>query len=163
MDAGYLLKNSIDEESSTVEKAGIAAFFIWIYLVWNKNIFTDMAQRKYPILAILAAICASLCIIQLCKVIEHNHALTKTLGFFGKESLTLLCIHQFDGYWIQYLSTFRFSEGSKFECMNSFIYCFIRILIDTMILLAWVIGKNLLLKLKAKISNKTTENERIES
>lgn len=36
MDAGYILRNSVDENSPKIEKFGIACFFVWIYLVWNQ-------------------------------------------------------------------------------------------------------------------------------
>lgn len=98
MDAGYILRNSIDENSPKIEKFGILCFFVWVFLVWNHKVYTDLAQRLYTPLAIVAALYGSLCVIQLSKIFECSKFLTKIIGFFGKWSLDLLCIHQLDGY-----------------------------------------------------------------
>ena len=123
MDAGYILRNSVDESSPKIEKLGIACFFVWIYLVWNQKVYTDLAQRLYPPLAIVAALCGSLCVIQLSKLFECSKFITKIIGFLGKWSLDLLCIHQLDGYWSKYLNYFSFQEDIKLEKMNPYIHC----------------------------------------
>ncbi len=133
MDAGYILRNSVDEDSPKLEKLGVIAFFIWIYLVRNKKIYVDLAQRIYPVLAIIAAICGALCVIQLCKLFECSKLLTKVTGFFGKRSLDLLCIHQLDG--LTGNCVLKYLEPEK---LNPYVHCFVRILFYTVVLLCLV-------------------------
>lgn len=51
MDAGYILRNAVDENSPKIEKLGIACFFVWIYLVWNQKVYTDFGI-KYMVMKI---------------------------------------------------------------------------------------------------------------
>ncbi len=139
IDAGYILRNSISEDSSKVEKTGILAFFIWTYLLWNRDVYTDLAQRLYPPLAIIAALCGSLCVIQLSKLFECSKFLIKVIGFFGKWSLDLLCIHQLDSYFSKYVIFLSFEHEFKFIKLNSYIrYCIINLIFNILILLAWL-------------------------
>ena len=154
MDAGYHLRNSVDEDSSKLEKVGIAAFFIWTYLVWEKNIYTDLAQRLYSPLAIIAALCGSLCVIQLSKLFECSKFLVKVLGFFGKWSLDLLCIHQLDGYWRKYVNYFSFEEGLKLAKLNPYIHCAVNLMINIAILIILVGIKQGFEMIKIKIQTK---------
>lgn len=137
MDAGYILRNSVDENSPKIEKLGIGCFFVWVFLVWNHKVYTDLAQRLYPPLAIVAALCGSLCVIQLSKIFECSKFLTKIIGFFGKWSLDLLCIHQLDGYFSKYVNLFTFKEGVKLAKLNPYIHCCVNLLLNILILLAW--------------------------
>lgn len=161
MDIGYHFRNSIDENSKKIEKIGIVAFFIWVYLVWEKNIYTDLAQRLYSPLAIIAAICGSLCIIQLSQLFECSKFLVKVLGFFGKWSLDLLCIHQLDGYWSKYLNYFSFKEGIKLERLNPFIHCAVNLLVNITILVILVEIKQVfgIIKIKSQQKQKTSIDE----
>ena len=147
MDAGYILRNSVDENSPKIEKFGILCFFVWIYLVWNQKVYTDLAQRLYPPLAIVAALCGSLCVIQLSKLFECSKFITKIIGFLGKWSLDLLCIHQLDGYWRKYLNYFSFQENIKLAKLNPYIHCCVNLLLNIFILLAWVGIRYLVIKI----------------
>lgn len=154
MDVGYHFRNSIDENSKKIEKIGIVAFFVWVYLVWEKNVYIDLAQRLYTPLALIAAICGSLCVIQLSKLFECSKFFVKVLGFFGKWSLDLLCIHQLDGYWSKYLHYFSFEEGIKLARLNPFIHCAVNLLINMTILVILVGIKQSLEIIKIKIQQK---------
>lgn len=139
MDAGYLLRNTVDDDSSTIEIVGIVGFFIWTYLIWNKNVYTDLAQRIYPPVAIIAALCGSLCIIQLCKVFQNSGVLNSSLGFLGRYSLELLCIHYLDDYFEVFL---------KFDnIMNSYIRFSVRFIFRILVLIILVLLKHLFFRI----------------
>lgn len=162
MDIGYIFKNQMIEDSKTVQKFGIVAFFIWTYLIWNKHIYTDLAQRLYPPLAIIAAICGSLCIIQLSKLFAYNRVLTNLLGFFGKRSLSLLCIHQLDRYFSKYVNYFSFDNSVKLSKLNPYIHCCINLFFNVLVLLILVVMEIVTIKiyryLKSKVCEKLINN-----
>ena len=77
--------------------------------------------------------------------------MVKTLGFLGKWSLDLLCIHQLDGYWRQYLNYFSFQEGVKLAKLNPYIHCAANLFINISVLMIWVGIKHCILTVKNKI------------
>jgi len=106
----------------------------------------------YSPLAIIAALCGSLCVIQLSKVFECGKFLTKVIGFFGKWSLDLLCIHQLDVYWSKCLNYFSFQEEIKLAKLNPYIHCAVNLIVNILVLMIWVGIKHCILTVKSKIA-----------
>ena len=156
MDAGYVFRNKIEDDSKKVKIAGLCAFIFWIYMAWNKGIYIELATRQYPLslVSILIALCGSLCIVQFSKSIENLKS-SKVLVFIGKYSLDLLCIHQFDGYFSFLWKYISFSESTKLCKVNSFIQLFFHVIIDVIILFLWVLIKEkVFLRIFEKFRNK---------
>lgn len=150
MDVGYHLKNSIDDNSIWMERIGIAVFFIWIYLVWEKNVYIDLAVRLYPVLSIICALCGSLCIMQLSKFLENFDIFSKIFSFLGRHSLELLCIHQLNPYFYKYSEFFSFNENLKLSRLNPYLHCFINVLINIAILITFLSVKEFFTKVCKK-------------
>ena len=117
----------------------LLSFAIWgICLGFNLNI--ELAFRLYPIgiLSIIESLCASYCVIELCKVISQSKILNKILSNIGKISLIILCIHSIDmeGIDIWHLN------------INSYIFAIIRVIVILLISFAFVFIKNKISKLK---------------
>ncbi len=152
MEAGYALKNLIDENSVLITKISVAAFFIWSYLIWHKEVYIDLAVRLYPPLSILGALCGCLCIIQLSKFFEENKLINNIFSFFGRWSLHLLCIHQLNPYFIKYSTLLNF-DGEGLSRLNPALHCFINLLLNILILIFLVVIKTLVKKI-AKVGKK---------
>ena len=152
METGFLLKNSIDENSDKVEKIGICAFFVWSCLIWYRQIYLDIAVRFYPPLSILCAVCGSLCIIQLSKFLECNALINKILSFLGKFSMYLLCIHYLNAYFIEYTTLLNF-QGEKLSRLNLALHCFVNVLLHIVILLIFILLKFFITGIKNKFRN----------
>lgn len=117
----------------------LLSFAIWgICLGLNLNI--ELAYRLYPvdILSVIESLCASYCVIELCKVISQSKMLNKLLSNIGKISLIILCIHSIDmeGIDIWHLN------------INSYIFAVIRVIVTLLISFAFVYTKNKILCLK---------------
>ena len=86
--------------------------FLICFLIWASclgfNMYTELAIRSYPngFLSVIESICASYCIIELCKIFERNNVLRFVFVKIGIISLTILCVHSIEyalGDWVYYL------------------------------------------------------------
>ena len=136
---GFLLK----KYEKALKKYNIIVFLItftiWgICLGFNLNI--ELAFRLYPIgvLSIIESLCASYCIIELCKIISQNKILNKIFSNIGRISLMILCIHSIDmeGIDIWHLT------------INGYIFAIIRVIVTLLISFTFVYIKNKILNLK---------------
>ena len=139
MDFGFLLKNQF-QAIGTSKKIGVAAFFLWIFIVQERKSYIDLAQRIYPMIALFSAVCGSFCVIQLSYLLEHFRIAEKPLSFLGKHSLTLLCIHSLDSLFS------RFWQIDPFPFLNTTIHIILRLSLDIFILV--------LCEMTAKLSQK---------
>ena len=75
----------------------IICFIIWsACLGFNFNIELEVRSYPYGFLSIIESICASYCIIELCKIFEKNNMLQNILSKIGMISLIILCIHSIE-------------------------------------------------------------------
>lgn len=86
----------------------------------------------------IESLCASYCVIELCKAISQSKMLNKLLSNIGKISLIILCIHSIDmeGIDIWHLN------------INSYIFAVIRVITTLLISFAFIFIKNKILCLK---------------
>lgn len=136
---GFLLK----QFANKLKKYNIIIFVI-SFAIWGVclglNINIELVYRLYPIgiLSVIESLCASYCIIELCKMISKNKILNKIFTSIGKISLIVLCINSIDmeGLNIWHLD------------INSYIFALIRTIVTLLISFVFVFIKNKILKLK---------------
>lgn len=117
----------------------IICFIIWsICLGFDLNI--ELAVRKYPygFLSIIESICASYCIIELCKVFEKNKILQFILTKTGMISLIILCVHS-----VEYVII----DWSRLS-ISIYLIAIIRVIVVLLISFAFVFIKNKLKKIR---------------
>lgn len=136
---GFLLK----KYASILKKYNIIIFVI-SFAIWGiclgLNINIELVYRLYPIglLSVVESLCASYCVIELCKIISQSKMLNKLLSSIGKISLIILCIHSIDmeGIDIWHLN------------INSYIFAIIRVITTLLISFAFVFIENKIKKIK---------------
>ena len=141
MDFGFLLKNQF-QAIGTSKKIGVAAFFLWIFIVQERKSYIDLAQRIYPMIALFSAVCGSFCVIQLSSLLEQFRIAEKPLSFLGKHSLTLLCIHSLDSLFSRFWQIDPFQKSF----LNTALHIILRLSLDIFILV--------LCEMTAKLSQK---------
>ena len=117
----------------------IVCFIIWTTcLGFNLNI--ELAVRSYPygFLTIIESICASYCIIELCKAFEKSDILQIVLTKIGMISLIVLCIHS-----IEYVIV----DWSKLP-ISIYLVAILRTIAVLLISFAFIFIKNKILCLK---------------
>ena len=100
---GYLFKQYYDKIKINKTILFLVSFMIWgICLGFNLNI--ELAVRKYPfyILSVIESLCASYCIIELCKILCKTKFVKKTLMNIGKISIIILCVHSIECFLIDW-------------------------------------------------------------
>lgn len=102
---GYLFKKYYSKIKINKALLFIIAFTIW-GLCLGININIELAVRKYPfgILSVIESLCASYCIIELCKTFDNTKFINLILTSIGKISLTILCIHSIEFFLIDWKS-----------------------------------------------------------
>lgn len=100
---GYLLKTQFDNLKVNKTLIFVIAFAIW-GICLGMNMFVELAMRGYPLglLSIIESLCASYCIIELCKIMAKNKYLNRFLTKVGIMSLTILCIHAIENFLINW-------------------------------------------------------------
>lgn len=149
IDMGFFIKNAHEIPNEKKAALGVAAGFAWLYLISVHGMFVDFAQRKYEVAAILAAVCASVCVMQISKGIESVRVLKAPLAFVGRHSLLLLCIHTLDGHlarlW-KFLSVPEIASAPSLapyiHILNVAVRCTSRIAVDVLVLLALLCVRN---------------------
>lgn len=154
MECGRYLRNEVDMQSKAWEKTGVAAFFIWIFLVWNKEIYIEMATREYPyfMVSVLLAVLGSIVVIQFSQALGQLRW-SKALAFLGRNSLILLCIHHLDWYVPQLWTVTIFKEGSSLIFVNDMATFVARVLFDIVLMMGVVFINN-----KMKRSHRGSQN-----
>lgn len=117
----------------------VVCFTIWTAcLGFNFNI--ELAVRSYPFgfVSIIESICASYCVIELCKIIEKNNLLQLIFTKIGMISLIILCIHS-----IEYVAI----DWSKLS-ISIYLIAILRTIAVLIISFALVYIKNKILNLK---------------
>ena len=136
---GFLMKKYVN----LLKKYNIIIFLI-SFALWGiclgLNINIELAYRLYPIgiLSVIESLCASYCVIELCKIISQSKLLNKFLTNVGKISLIILCIHAVDmeGIHIWHLN------------INGYIFAIIRVIATLLVSFAFVFIKNKIKNLK---------------
>lgn len=138
MEGGYQFRHSGREDAPAMKMAGVAAFFVWIYLTWTKGIYIEIATRDYPgsMLSIFIAFAACLCVFQFSKALEAFKS-SEILAWLGKNSLDLLCIHHLDWYFMFWQNESLMLHGSL-EFLNGPLSACYRIIGDVIVLLLWI-------------------------
>lgn len=117
----------------------IVCFIIWTTcLGFNLNI--ELAVRSYPygFLSIIESICASYCIIELCKIFEKSNRLQFILTKIGMISLIILCIHSIE---------YGIIDWSNLP-ISIYLIAILRTIVVLIISFAFVFIKNKILNLK---------------
>lgn len=102
---GFILK----KYSNKLEKYKVVLFTI-CFIVWTVclglDLNVELAVRSYPagFLSILEAICASYCVIELCKLLEKFDAIKLVFAKIGMVSLTILCVHTLESAFVKWSS-----------------------------------------------------------
>ncbi|MGN1167357.1 MAG: hypothetical protein ACI4S2_13125 [Lachnospiraceae bacterium] len=126
-------------QSARWRKLGIIAFFIWIYLVWEKGIYIEMAIRQYPysMVCVFIAVLGCIVVVQFSQGVQQFFC-NKGIAFLGRNSLEILCIHSIDEYISFLWKIDLFSAESRLFFVNEVITSFARVFWDIIILLIWV-------------------------
>lgn len=117
----------------------IVCFIIWtICLGFNLNI--ELAVRGYPygFLSVIESICASYCIIELCKIFEKSNKLQFILTKIGTISLIILCVHSIESVIINWDDL----------SISIYLIAILRTIVILLISFAFVYIKNKILNLK---------------
>lgn len=102
---GYLFKQYYNKLNTNGTLLFVVAFMIWcICLGFNINI--ELAVRKYPyyILSVVESLCASYCVIELCKILCETKLIKNILMNIGRISLIILCVHSIECFLIDWRS-----------------------------------------------------------
>lgn len=117
----------------------IVCFIIWTTcLGFNLNIELAVRSYQYGFLTIIESICASYCIIELCKAFEKSDILQIVLTKIGMISLIVLCIHS-----IEYVIV----DWSKLP-ISIYLVAILRTIAVLLISFAFIFIKNKILCLK---------------
>ena len=141
---GYLFKTQFDNLKVNKTLIFVIAFAIW-GICLGMNMFVELAMRGYPLglLSIIESICASYCIIELCKVMAKNKYLNRFLTKVGIMSLTILCIHAIENFLINW------------ETLNINLYAltFIRLVMILVLafIFTWIKQKIMILFMKKQV------------
>ena len=148
MECGKYLKTNVEIESTNWKKAGIIAFFLWIYLAGDKGIYIEMATRQYPysMLCVLVAIMGCVAVIQFSQGLE-TISFSKVISFLGRNSLDILCIHHIDGYMSFIWKINIFVEGSALFFVNEVLTSITRVVLDVILLIVWLVIKRNIAKI----------------
>lgn len=141
---GFLIKKYSNILNKYKNIIFIVSFAIWgICLGFNINI--ELVYRLYPfgLLSVIESICASYCIIELCKIISTNVIFNKILISIGKISLIILCFNSIDmeGIDIWHLN------------INCYFFAIIRVLATLLISFTFVFVIDTIKKLKIFSNN----------
>lgn len=149
MECGNYIRNKVDMQSTRWIEFGIVAFFVWIYLAWDRGIYIEMAIRQYPysVVCILVAVLGCIVVIQFSQGLQQ-FCCSKGIAFLGRYSLDMLCIHHIDGYFSFLWKIELFSEESKLYFSNAVVASFARVFLDVIVLLIWVGIKNVFVRRK---------------
>lgn len=149
IDMGFFMKNAHEIPGEKKAALGVAAGFAWLYLISAHGTFVDFAQRKYEAAAILAAVCASVCVMQISQGIETVRVLKVPLAFVGRHSLLLLCIHTLDGHLARLWTFLSIPEIASAPSLAPYIHvlnvavrCTSRIAVDVFVLVVIVCVRN---------------------
>lgn len=102
---GYLFRNYFDKIKINKNLLFVIAFIIWgICLGFNTHI--ELAMRKYPfnVLSVIESLCASYCVIEMCKIIAKNKLMQVLLTNVGVISLIILCVHSVEYSFVDWKS-----------------------------------------------------------
>lgn len=134
----YLYFGSLFNNIMKKIKVNESLYFIVVFIIWGiclgLGINIELAVRSYPygILCVLESLCASYCVIELCKLICSNNLIKKIFSNIGFISLTILCVHTFDMQLVDW----------KNLGINLYIISFVRVAVDLLVAFAFAGLKN---------------------
>lgn len=121
-EAGKVLKQYFQKEKTKNYFIQLGLLCVWLYMTIFLKVTLNMSDRYYPfyIVSVFVAILGSYFVMEFARVIDK--VLKKdVIGFVGRNSLIVLCIHTLDTYMLPSLMLFlpcrlAFDLGIMFVC-----------------------------------------------